>query len=45
MSLPSKTLCINPSKLYALEHKSDLKKISEIINIPYQENQENNIQK
>jgi len=36
MSLPSKTLCINPSKLYTLEHKSDLKKISEIINIPYQ---------
>ena len=27
MSLPSKTLCINPSKLYTLEHKSDLKKI------------------
>ena len=36
MSLPSKTLCINPSKLYTLEHKSDLEKISEIINIPYQ---------
>ena len=36
MSLPSKTLCINPSKLHQIENKDDLKKISKIINIPYE---------
>ena len=35
MSLPAKTLCINPSKLYMRENYNSLKQLSKILNIPY----------
>tara|TARA_B100000035_G_scaffold302613_1_gene300382 strand:+ start:1124 stop:2812 length:1689 start_codon:yes stop_codon:yes gene_type:complete len=35
VSLPAKTLCINPYELYHNENKSDVKKLSNLLNIPY----------
>ena len=35
MSLPAKTLCINPNKLHRNENKSDVHELSKLLNIPY----------
>ena len=34
MSLPAKTLCINPNKLHRNENKSYIHKLSNLLNIP-----------
>ncbi len=35
MSLPAKTLCINPYKLFYKDHNTDVRKLSNILDIPY----------
>ena len=35
MSLPAKTLCINPYKLFYKDHNTDVRKLSNILDMPY----------
>ena len=36
MSLPARTLCINPNRLFYKDNNVDLRKLSNILSIPYE---------
>jgi len=36
MSLPAKTLCINPNRLFYKDNNADVRKLSNILNMPYE---------
>ena len=36
MSLPAKTLCINPNRLFYKDNNANVRKLSNILNMPYE---------